>query len=176
MILKPKCYSPNHWNLWYGLDTSTSFFFIWTYRKDKPEKLLDDLNSFDNNIKFTHESSKENFTFFDLIVKLSKCRLTTDLHIKDKDRNQYHPFNSSHPDQTKRLIIYNQVLRLTKICTFENDFLWHRDEIRLWFQRRGYPEDVINIEVKQVIFTGNVGKSNYKNKDASFVVNLPSVT
>ena len=43
--------------------------FIWTQGKDKLEKFLDDLNSFDNNFKFTHESSKENVTFLDLIVK-----------------------------------------------------------------------------------------------------------
>ena len=33
-------------------------FFIWTRGKDKLEKFLDDLNSFDNNIKFAHESRK----------------------------------------------------------------------------------------------------------------------
>ena len=111
-------------------------FFIWTRGKDKLEKFLDDLNSFDNNIKFTHESSKENVTFLDLIVKLSKCRLTTDLHIKDTDRHQYLHFNSSSPDHTKRSIIYSQALRLTKIYTFENDFLRYRDEMKSWFQRR----------------------------------------
>ena len=45
------------------------------------KKFLDDLNSFDNNIKFTHESSKDNVIFLDLIVKLSKGLLTTDLHV-----------------------------------------------------------------------------------------------
>ena len=107
-------------------------------------------------------------------MKLSKDRLTTDLHIKGTERHQYLYFNSSHPDQTKRSIIYNQVLRLTKICTFENDFLRHRDEIKSWFQRRGYPEDVINSEMKKVVFTGNFGKSSIKIKDVAFV-NLPSV-
>ena len=57
-------------------------FFIWAHGNNKLEKLLDDLNSFDNNIKFNHQSSKENVTFLDLIVKLSKGRLTTDLHIR----------------------------------------------------------------------------------------------
>ena len=117
-------------------------FFIWTHGKDKLEKFLDDFNRFDNNIKFTHESSKENVTFLDLIVKLSKGCFTADLHIKDTDRHQYLHFNSSHPDHTKRSIIYCQAFRLTKICTFEYDFLRHRDEMKSWFQRRGYPEDV----------------------------------
>ena len=119
-------------------------FFIWTHGNDKLEKFLDDLNSFDNNVKFTHEPSKDNVIFLDLIMKLSKGRLTTDLHVKDTDRHQYLHFNSSHPDHTKRSIIYSQALRLAKICTFENNFLRHREEMKSWFQRRGYPEDVIN--------------------------------
>ena len=76
-------------------------FFICTHGNDKLEKLSDDLNSFENNIKFSHESSQENATFFDLIVKLSKDHLTIDLHIKDTDRHQYLHFNSSHPDIPK---------------------------------------------------------------------------
>ena len=52
-------------------------FFIWTHGNDKLAKFLDDLNSFDSNIKFTHGSSKDNIIFLDLIVKLSKGRLTT---------------------------------------------------------------------------------------------------
>ena len=123
-------------------------FFIWTHGKDKLEKFLDDLNIFDNNIKFTYESSKENVTFLDLIVKLSKGCLTTDLHITDTDRHQYLHFNSSHPNHTKRSIIYSQALRLAKICTFDNDFIQYVDEMKLWFQRWVYPEDVINTEMK----------------------------
>ena len=76
-------------------------FFICTHGNDKLEKHSDDLNSFDNNSKFTHESSRENFTFLDLIVNLLKGRLTIDLHIKDTDRHQYLHFNLSHPDIPK---------------------------------------------------------------------------
>ena len=52
--------------------------------KDKPGTFLDDVNSFNNNITFTHKSSKENVTVLDLMVKLS----------------QYLHFNSSHSDHT----------------------------------------------------------------------------
>ena len=45
-------------------------FFIRTNSKDKFGKLLEDLNSFDNNIKYAHQSSKENVTYLDLIVKI----------------------------------------------------------------------------------------------------------
>ena len=104
------------------------------------------------------------------VCKLSKGCLTTDLYIKDTDRHQHLHFNFSHPDNTKRSIIYSQALRLTEICTFENDFLRHRDEMKSWFQRRGYPEDVINSEMKKVVFTRNFGKSNNKNKGVPFVL------
>ena len=106
----------------------------------------------------------------DLIVKLSKGRLTSDLHVKDTDRHQYLHFISSHPYHTKISIIYSQALRLAKMCTFENDFLRHRDEMKSWFQRRGYPEDVINTEMKKVIFNGNSGKSSNKSNGVPFVL------
>ena len=83
-----------------------NIFFIWSHGNEKLENFLDNnLSSFDNNIKFTYESSKDNVIFLDLIVKLSKGRLTTDLHVKDTDRYQYLHFSSSHPDHTKRSII-----------------------------------------------------------------------
>ena len=147
-------------------------FFIWTYDNDKLEKFLDELNSFDNNIKFSMSPVKTHVTFLDLIVKLSKGCLTTDLHVKDpvSDRHQYLHFNSSHPDHTQRLIIYSQVLRLAKIYTFENDFLRRSDEMQLWIQRQGYPEDVINTEMRKMIFNGNSGKSSNKSKGVPFVL------
>ena len=85
-------------------------------------------------------------------MKLLKGRLSTDLHVKDMDQHQYLHFNYSHPDHTKRSIIYSQALRLAKICTFENDFLQHKVEMKSWFQRRGYPEDVISTEMKKMNF------------------------
>ena len=42
--------------------------------------------------------------------------------------------------------------------------------MKSWSQRRGYPEDVINIEMKKVIFNGNLGKSSNKNEGVPFVL------
>ena len=44
------------------------------------------------------------------------------------------------------------------------------DEMKSWFQRQGYPEDVINTEIKKVIFNGNSGKSSNKRKSVSFLL------
>ena len=111
----------------------------------------------------------------DLIAKLSKGRLTTDLHTKDADQQQNRHFNSSHADHTKRLIIYSQTLRLTKICTFENDFLRHRYEIKSWLQSWDCPENVINTDMKICFFTRIFGKSSNKNKSVQFVLTYYSL-
>ena len=42
--------------------------------------------------------------------------------------------------------------------------------MKSWSQRRGYPEDVVNTEMKKVIFNGNFGKSSNKNKGVPFVL------
>ena len=42
--------------------------------------------------------------------------------------------------------------------------------MRSWFQSRGYPEDVINNEMKKVVFTGNFGKFSNKDKGVPFVL------
>ena len=48
--------------------------------------------------------------FLDLNVKLAKGKLETDLHIKSTDRHQYLHYMSSHPEHTKRSIVYSQTL------------------------------------------------------------------
>ena len=48
--------------------------------------------------------------------------------------------------------------------------------MRSWFQRRGYPEDVINTEMKKVNFNGNYGKSSNKNKGVPYKINHIKLT
>ena len=63
--------------------------FTWILGEKKLLNFLEKLNKFQPNIKFTHESSKENTSFLDLNVKISDRQLETDLHIKPTDRQQY---------------------------------------------------------------------------------------
>ena len=46
-------------------------FFVWTHGEKKLQKFVEKLNKLYSNIKFTHESSKENIPILDLNVKLS---------------------------------------------------------------------------------------------------------
>ena len=115
-------------------------FFIWTHGEEKLKFFLADLNKYHPNINFTHESNKECINFLDLKVSLLDNKLSTDLYIKPTDRHQYLHYSSSHPDHTKKLIVYSQTLRLNRICSVEADFVWDKKEMKLWFLKQGYPE------------------------------------
>ena len=60
-------------------------------------------------------------------------KLTTDLHIKSTDKHEYLHLTYFHPDHTKGLIIYYQTLRLSRIGTFENDYICYKYKMELWF-------------------------------------------
>ena len=114
---------------------------------------MENLNQFHPNIKFTHESSTESNPFLDLMVKLSQWKLETDLHIKPTDRHQFLHYSSSHPGHTKQSIVYSQTLRVARVCSHEADFRKHTREMKSWFLKRGYPNNVIEKEMRKVKFS-----------------------
>ena len=64
-------------------------FFIWTDGEEKLASFLSDFNSCHPNIKFTHESYKEQIPFLDLDTKLLGNKLFTDVYFKSTERYQY---------------------------------------------------------------------------------------
>ena len=54
---------------------------------------------------------------------------------------------SSHPNHTKRSIVYSQALTVNMICSRECDFQKHISEMKTWFLRRSYPK---NLALKRV--------------------------
>ena len=46
-------------------------FFVWTHCEKKLKNFVEKLNKLYSNIKFTHESNKENIPILELNVKLS---------------------------------------------------------------------------------------------------------
>ena len=118
-------------------------FIIWTHGLQKLKSFLEDLNSYCPNIKCTHESNKESISLLDLLVSFSDNRLLTELYIKSTDRHQYLHYSSSHSDYNKKLIIYSQTLRLSRLCTKETDFIQHKNEMKSSFLKGGYLKAII---------------------------------
>ena len=108
------------------------------------------LNKFHPNLSFTYESSKKEIAFLDYKVNLFENRLTTDLYVKPTDTHQYLDYISSHPEHTKKPILFSQTLRLRRICSFETDFVKRKNKMKSWFLKRGYPERVIDSEMKKL--------------------------
>ena len=100
-------------------------FFIWTHGEAELQKFMEGLNSFLPDLQFTFESSKKKVAFLDLNVSLENRSVTIDLHTKITDCHQYLHCSSSHPHHIKNSIIYSQTLRLSNICTYEEDFDKH---------------------------------------------------
>ena len=128
-------------------------FFIWTHGEDKLETFLENLNQFHPNIKFKHDSSTESIPFLDLSVKLLQGKFKTNLHIKLSGRHQHFYYSSSHPEQTKRSIVYSQTLRVSRVCSHEADFRKYTTKMKSWFLKRGYPNNVIEKKMTKVTFS-----------------------
>ena len=108
---------------------------------------MEDLDNFHLNIKFSHEVNKESIHFLDLNIRLSDGNILTDLNVTD--RHQFLHCTFSHPDHTKRFIVFSQALRVTRICSEKSDFLKHLKKMKSWFLGRGYPGDLIKSEMKK---------------------------
>ena len=127
-------------------------FFIWTHGEEKLQLFLTDLNNYNLHIEFTYEFNKEYISFLDLKFSLCDDKLTTDLHVKPTDRNQYLHDTSAHPNHTKRSIVYSQTLRLSRICSYQNDFEKHLEDMKSWFRVWGYPDNLMKEEMEESFF------------------------
>ena len=59
---------------------------------------------------------------------------------------------------------------MKRIYSEEEDFTTHIGEMKLWFQKRAYPDKIMDKELDKVSFSYGGSKSNRKNKGISFVV------
>ena len=86
---------------------------------------LRSLNEFHTDIQFTYESSKESIAFLDFKVSVKKSKIITDLYLKSTDRHQYLHYLSAHPNHTKRPVVFSQTLRISRLCSYEENFIKH---------------------------------------------------
>ena len=129
-----------------------------------------DFNAFNPNIQFSYESSKKSIAFLDLDVALNNGRLESEVHVKPTDRYQYLHYSFSHPEHTKRSIVFSQTLRVSRICSREIDFRDHCRRMRSWFLKRKYPEKLIDKEMKKVRFIPANLQNKKREKGVPFVV------
>ena len=83
----------------------------------------------------------------------------TSLYSKPTDSHQY-----------KRLIIYSQTLRVKRVFSQESDFKEYSSKPKSWFLKIGYPEKLIDTEMKKVLSGNNRKVNNKTEKGIPFAV------
>ena len=133
------------------LNPFKSVFFIWIHGEEKLKKFMEDSNS--SHLLMTLSSLTsliENFIVLDLKVISANGKLITIIYSKPTDCHQYLHYKSSYPEHTKRSIIHSQTLRVKRVCSQENVFKEHTSKLKSWFLKQGYPENIVDNEMKKV--------------------------
>ena len=73
------------------------------------------------------------------------------MYFKPTDRHQYLHNLSAHPYHTKNSVAFSQTLRIGRLCNSEKDFENRKEEMKSWFRKKEYPEDLISSEMIETI-------------------------
>ena len=114
-------------------------YINWPYGEDKLKELHDILNSLDDSIKLTAETSCEELPFLDVMIRKDNTHLTTDIYYKPTDSFQYLPYTSSHPRHTKNNIPYNLARRICMIVENQDIKKRRLQDLKQILLRKQYP-------------------------------------
>ena len=120
-------------------------FQIWPHGMEEFKKFEEHLNNCVPSIKFETEISVSSVHFLDTTVSIDNVTntITTSLYTKPTDAHNYLSYTSCHPRNCKSAIPFSQFLRLRRICSKEEDFLYHARQMAGYFLKAKYPSDTI---------------------------------
>lgn len=119
-------------------------FFIWPFTLAELLDFIEYLNSRNEHIKFTVDSSINQVNFLDTIVRKSdQGRIITSLYNKPTDTHSYLLYSSAHTNHTKDSIPYSQFIRVKRICSEWDDFVYQSLKLCHYLYNRDYPLQVI---------------------------------
>ena len=120
-------------------------FQIWPHGMEEFRLFEEHLNNCVPSIKFETEISDSHVHFLDTTVSLDSTNnsLSTSLYTKPTDAHNYLSYTSCHPRNCKSAIPFSQFLRLKRICSKEEDFLFHAKQMASHFLTAKYASDVI---------------------------------
>jgi len=125
-------------------------FGIWTHGEDKLQKFLDHANGIDPNIRVELRSNNTEIEFLDTLVKVDGHGVvTTDLYTKPTDKHMYVNCKSDHPNNVKKAIPYGLGIRLKRICSKEEDYTRHRQQLKKHLRKRGYSRKFVEQQLKK---------------------------
>ena len=109
------------------------------------------LTNFTPTLDLPMKSREKKNNFLNVVIKIKESNITTNLFCKPKDGHQYLYYDSCHAEHIKRSIALSQTLRLKRICSKKRDLDSNVENPREWFRKRGYPEQLIKIQVARAL-------------------------
>ena len=83
----------------------------------------------------------------DVTISLIDGQIETNLYVKPTDSRQYLHSSFCHPYHCKKSIPYSQALRLNRICSKNNFFDIHCNNLEKWLSERGYSEKLVRKKI-----------------------------
>ena len=111
-------------------------FLVFIGSSDDLQSLLSFVNTLHRTLKFTSHFSTTSESFLDLEIKLKDGLLSTNMHIKDTDSQNYIHYKPCHPKHCLNNIPYSQALRARRICATRADFEKQASRLSSCFLRR----------------------------------------
>ena len=126
-------------------------FFIFKGDINQLIQLQNFMNDIHDTIKFTFEQSRTDIDFLDTHLSLSHNTITTSLFKKPTDRSLLLHYNSNHPENTKKSIIYSQAIRYNTIIQDDNTLQTELYNLTKTLLARRYPLKLINNNITKAL-------------------------
>ena len=126
-------------------------FMVWNHGEENLKKMLEELNNFHPQIKFTEEHNEYGISFLDTFTFIENGQLMTRVYHKPTDNKKYLHYSSCHPLQQKNSIPYGLPVRAKRICTKEDHFISEAKAIIQKLSERKYPEKILEQSVNKIL-------------------------
>ena len=123
LFLRPKSY-----NIWCGLDILTITFLSGHMVNKNFNLFCIVLMSSIMTSNLLMSQAKKSFK-----VSVKNSKIITDLYVKSTDFHQYLHCLSAHPNDKKRCVVFSQTLRISRLCSYEENFIKHKTGMKSWF-------------------------------------------
>ena len=121
-------------------------FIIWEHSNTDLSRFINNLNTFNPALRYTHEHSTTSIDFLDLTIFKSTDKNTLDTKTFQKPHNlyQYLHYSSYHQKSTFKAIITGELTRYVRTNTTEDNYTTIKKLFKTRLITRGYPERLID--------------------------------
>ena len=113
-------------------------------------ELLQILNSAHETTKFTISERSPSQPYLDCKLSIEDGKVQSELFSKPTDSHRYLPPSSCHPGHIFRSIVYSGALRIRRICSRDDPFIFHLMNFRGHLRASGYSSKFIDPILEKV--------------------------